>query len=93
MVDARNATAGDFDRAAQRNANAFWFWLVLAIALWWFTAWWWAIAAGVVALVCGGISISCTRTAGKLRSGTYPIFNPNNGAPDGDASNWNGPQR
>lgn len=28
-IDARSATASDFDAAAQKHANAFWFWLVL----------------------------------------------------------------
>lgn len=86
MVDARSATAADFDRAAQRHANTFWFCLVVAGVVWWFAGWWAAIP-GAVAVWCAVSSIGATRAGMHLRRGTYKVWNPNNGAPDGDAAN------
>lgn len=88
MVDARNATAADFDEAAQRQANAFWFFVVVGGLVWWFASPWWAIIPGALALVCAISSITSTRAALALRSGRYKIPNPNNGAPDGDMRNF-----
>ncbi|WP_324741605.1 hypothetical protein U8326_00060 [Tsuneonella sp. CC-YZS046] len=87
MVDARTATAADFDNAAQRNAHAFWGWLVVVAITWWFTSHWWALVPGALAILCGVQSIGATRAAAALRKGVYGISNPNNGAPDGNVKN------
>ena len=81
---ARTATAADFDRAAQRHANAFWLWAIAAGALAYFLGWW-ALIPAALAVWSAVSSIGCTRAAGQLRGGSYRIPNPNNGAPDGDA--------
>jgi len=86
MVDARTATAADFDAAAQGKANASWFWLIVTAAIGYFFHWW-AILPGLLLLLSIVQCISATRYGEKLRKGTYPIPNPNNGAPDGDARN------
>jgi len=85
-IDARNATAQDFDKAAQEHANATWFWLILAAIILYFFQWWAVIPAalGLLAIVQ---SVSSTKQAASLRNGTYKTPNPNNGAPDGNASN------
>ena len=88
MVHPRTATAADFDHAANNNARAFWLWLVVAGLVWWLTSLWWAAVPSLIGAWCAYNSVACTRTASKLRNGTYPIPNINNGAPDGDASNW-----
>ena len=87
-MDARTATAADFDAAAQKHANASWFFLLVAIAVWYFTNIYWAIIPAVVLLITIVQSVQATRMGQKLRDGTYPLPNPNNGAPDGDASNY-----
>jgi len=85
-VDARTATAADFDAVAQSWANRTWFWGIAA-AIVGFLAGWFALIPGGLAALCIIKSVSSTLMAGKLRAGTYPIPNPNNGAPDGDARN------
>lgn len=87
MVNARTATARDFDKAAQRNADAFWLWLVVGGVVWFLVSWGWAIIPAAVAVYCAFNSMYSTRAAQALRSGSYRIPNPNNAAPDGDASN------
>jgi hypothetical protein len=84
MVDARTATAKDFDQAAQTKASSFWFWAVVAGVIGYFWHWW-ATVPGLIAALRIVQSIHATKLAGALRAGTYPIPNPNNGAPDGDA--------
>jgi hypothetical protein len=87
-MDARTATAADFDAAAQKQANASWFFLLVAIAVWYFKSIYWAIIPAVILLITIAQSVHATRMGQKLRDGTYPLPNPNNGAPDGDASNY-----
>jgi len=87
MTNSSTATAMDFDRAAQSKANAFWGYAALTAACgYWFK--WWAILPAILAVLSVVQSISATRFAHQLRNGTYPLLNLNNGAPDGDASNW-----
>ena len=88
MLDPRTATAGDFDKAAQRHAHVFWMWLIAFGVTWWLMSFWWALIPAAAATWAAIGSGASTRDAAKLRNGTYPILNPNNGAPDGDASNW-----
>ncbi|PHZ85934.1 hypothetical protein [Paremcibacter congregatus] len=85
-LNARNATAADFDSVAQQHADATWKWLILGGIIYYFFDWW-AIAPGLLALLAIVQSVSATLQAQKLRKGTYKIPNPNNGAPDGDARN------
>ena len=85
-INARNATAQDFDRAAQEHANATWLWLILAGVIFYFFQWW-AIIPAALGLFAIIQSISSTNQAGHLRNGTYKIPNPNNGAIDGNANN------
>lgn len=87
MVDARSATAADFDRAANRNASAFWGWFITAGVVWFLApSWWWALVPGLLCMWNAANSFGATRAAQALRNGTYRIANPNNGAPNGDAS-------
>lgn len=85
-VDARTATAADFDTAAQSWANKTWFWGIAAAVVGFLAGWFALIPAGVAAL-CIIQSVGATWSAGRLRAGTYTIPNPNNGAPNGDAQN------
>jgi hypothetical protein len=90
MVDARTATAADFDAAAQRNAHAFWVYAIVAGLVWWLASIWWAAFPAALALWCVYTSVGATMAARELRKGSYRVPNPNNGAPDGDATNWPG---
>ena len=85
-LNARTATAKDFDKAAQRHANATWLWGIVAAVVFYFYQWY-ALIPAAYAVFKIIQSVSSTNNATKLRNGTYPIPNPNNGAPDGDASN------
>jgi hypothetical protein len=85
-INARTATAADFDAAAQKHANAFWMYAIATAAVGYFWGWW-GVIPGVLA---AWVAISCVGAqlqARQLRAGTYRIPNPNNGAPDGDARN------
>lgn len=85
-VGARTATAADFDAAAQAWANRFWFFALAAVVVG-FLVGWFALIPGGIAILCVIQSVSSTSMVGKLRAGTYPIPNPCNGVPDGDARN------
>lgn len=87
MANARTATASDFDKAAQRHAQAFWLLLVAAGVIWLLISWAWAVFPGAVAVLCALQSISATKAAHAMRSGSYRIPNPNVGAVDDDARN------
>jgi len=88
MVNARTATAADFDKAADASARAFWVAAVIAGAVWWFAGPWWAAVPALISLYCGLQAVGASRAAANLRSGTYRLPNVNNGAPGGDASNF-----
>lgn len=83
-VDARTATAADFDAAAQAWANWAWLWAIVGGVVGCFAGLL-AVIPGAISLVCVIQSVGATSSAGKLRAGTYRIPNPNNGAPNGDA--------
>ena len=89
MVDAQTATAADFDHVAQTHANFAWFWGLVSVAIGYFFHWW-AILPAAITIWAASRSVICTSFAMKLRNGTYPINNPNNGAPDGDCKNGPG---
>ena len=75
--NARSATVDDFVTSAQQHANAFWMWLIAAVAIYYFIGWW----AVIPALGAGWSAVSSvvmTTQAKKLRQGTYGIPNPNN---------------
>ena len=87
-LNARNATAADFDKKAQEHANATWgFAVISGLVAYFVGSYWWVIPALLAAWTMIQ-SMGSTTYARKLREGTYPIPNPNNGAPDGDAKNW-----
>ena len=81
-VDARTATAKDFDKAAEKHAHAFWLWLIVAGVVWYFTGLWWPVLPGLMAVWCVVNSVGATIYAKKLREGTFPFPNPNNGKAD-----------
>lgn len=86
-INARTATAADFDTAAQKQANAAWFWVIVTgITYYFFEGW--AVISGMVFVWSVISSIGATKQASALRRGTYRIQNSNNGAPDGDACNY-----
>ena len=91
MPDARTATARDFEAAAHAHARAFWFWIVIAAVAGRFGGWWAAALPLALTLLSIVKSIGGGRAAQQLRQGTFPIPNPNNGAPDGDASGRGSP--
>lgn len=79
MVDVHTATAADFDRAAQRHANQSWLWVAVVGLVWWFASMWWALIPGVFLIWSVISSVSCSRAAMRLRRGTFPTPNINNG--------------
>ena len=87
MLNARTAKAKDFDAAAQRHADAFWWWAIFSGATFFFAGGF-GMIPGIIAVCCVFQSFGATSAADSLRKGTYPIPNPNNGAPDGDAHNY-----
>lgn len=84
---ARNATASDFDQAAERWAHGFWLWVIPGGIVHWFAGLWWAALLYLLALWWFAAFVASSVQAHRLRKGTYRIPNPNNGAPDGDALN------
>ena len=82
-LNARNATAKDFEAAAQSHANASWFYGILSVIIFNFLGFW-----GLIPLALTIISIikstSSTKMAMDLRNGTYKIPNPNNGIDDSE---------
>lgn len=85
-MHARTATAADFDKAAQKHANAAWFWIIVTgITYYYFEGW--AVISGMLFVWAVISSIGSTKQASALRRGTYKLPNPNNGAPEGDACN------
>lgn len=83
VLNARTATAKDFDEAAQKHANGFWANLILSGVIFYFFEWW-ALIPGIFCIFSIVRSISATVQAGKLRDGTYKIPNPNNGIDDSE---------
>lgn len=87
MTNARTATAADFDKAAQKHANASWVLGAIVLAVGFFIGWVWALIPGAFLLLTIAKSAGATNAANQLRKGTYPLPNPNNGAPNGDSRN------
>ena len=82
-LDARTATAKDFDIAAQRKADSAWGFGILTVIIFYFFSWW-ALIPGALTLLRIIQSISATKQASNLRNGTYKIPNPNNGIDDSE---------
>tara|TARA_Y200000002_G_C22537225_1_gene602366 strand:- start:491 stop:745 length:255 start_codon:yes stop_codon:yes gene_type:complete len=82
-LDARTATAKDFDRAAQSKANSAWGFGILTVIIFYFFNWW-ALIPGALTLLTIIQSVSATKQASNLRNGTYKIPNPNNGIDDSE---------
>ena len=82
-LNARTATAKDFDEAAQNYANAAWLYGILSGIIFYFYGWW-ALISGALTLLKIIQSVSSTKQAGNLRNGTYKIPNPNNGVDDSE---------
>ena len=80
MVNAREAKASDFSKAAQNLANTTWVGAILTGVLWYFLdQWYWAIIPLIWTVFSIIRSISASRAAEKIRKGTFEIPNPNNG--------------
>ena len=50
-------TPQDFRNAAQRKANAFWWWLIPGGAVWYFASWKWAIPFALLSVWCAWDSV------------------------------------
>lgn len=84
MPHAGSATAADFDAAAYRHAAAFFLFLIIAGLVAYCGAGWGAAIPGALSVLSAIRSCGATMAAERLRKGTYPLPNPNNGAPDSD---------
>lgn len=60
------STAAEFRTAAQKHANAFWFYAVIGAGVWFFTSWGWALIPFGLAAFVAMQSVSSTLTAKKL---------------------------
>lgn len=83
-ITARTATAADFDAAAQKHANATWFWGIAAAVAGYFWGWWWAALPAFLAVLAIARSLSATRLAGRLRSGGSVFANEPPAGSDAD---------
>jgi len=61
--------SSDFTRAAQKNANATWFYGILGGVLWYFLSWIWAVIPFILAAYSAFQSISATIIAEKIKYG------------------------
>ncbi|MDP2325559.1 MAG: hypothetical protein Q8N51_16240 [Gammaproteobacteria bacterium] len=55
-----------FRAAAQRNANGFWWWLIIGGAVWYFVSWKWAIPFALLSVWCAWDSVSASTIARRL---------------------------
>ncbi|MCP3943442.1 MAG: hypothetical protein GY710_18445 [Desulfobacteraceae bacterium] len=69
--------ASDFFAAAQKHANATWFYLIVAAAVWYFFGWLWALIPATLGGYTAFQSISATMIATRLESHEF-----NSGASD-----------
>ena len=63
---AEGRSSNDFKAGAQKNANAFWFWLLVAGGIWYFFGWKWAILPGAISIFKAIMSIDATTVASKI---------------------------
>jgi hypothetical protein len=59
-------TPAEFRAAAQRHANAFWFYMIIAAVTWFFFGWGWSLLPFGLALFVALQSVSSTLVAGKM---------------------------
>ena len=59
-------TAALFRQAAQKHANAFWIWLIVAGVVWYFTNWAWASIPLALAAYVAIQSFSATMVASRM---------------------------
>jgi hypothetical protein len=59
-------TSVQFRRAAQKHANAFWVYAIIAGAVWYFTAWYWALIPLALAALVMSQSFSATAIANRM---------------------------
>ena len=59
-------TSAQFRVAAQKHANAFWFYAAAGAAVWYFADWRWSLVPFALALLTAAQSVSSTLTARKL---------------------------
>jgi hypothetical protein len=58
--------AADFHAAAQKHANATWFFLIAAGAIWYLLGWGWALIPGAIGILTAIQSVSATMVATKI---------------------------
>ena len=59
-------TAEEFSAAAQKHANATWFYIAIGAVVWWLTSWVWALLPFAVAAFVAIQSVSATMIASRL---------------------------
>ncbi len=59
-------TASEFSAAAQKHANATWFFVIVAGVIWYFANWAWALIAAALGIYTAAQSISSTLIASKI---------------------------
>jgi predicted MFS family arabinose efflux permease len=79
-------TSREFAGAAQRNANAFWFFAVITAVVSWFASWKWATVPAVLAAWSAVQSISATMIQTRIekseaRDSLYALVNTSREAP------------
>jgi hypothetical protein len=67
VPDMDGATAAEFDRAANENVFAFWWWAGSAGVVWLGASPWWATVPAVVAIHAAFAWFSCKRQAQRLQ--------------------------
>jgi hypothetical protein len=65
---AMGKTAEDFHVAAQKHANAAWFFLIVAGVVWYFLAWTWALIPAAIGIFSAFQSVSSTMIESKLEN-------------------------
>jgi len=71
--------SSEFSAAAQKHANATWFYLIVAGVVWYFTSWPWALIPAALGVYAAFQSISATKIATRIERQS-----PNNGSLDTD---------
>lgn len=60
--------SSEFSAAAQKHANATWFYLIIAGVVWYFFGWLWALIPGALGIYAALQSVSATMVATKLEN-------------------------
>ena len=67
------ATASDFEKEAQKAANAFWIWLITTAIMVYFFGWWWLLM-GLFCVYCIFESLMDTRAAMRLKKASMKFL-------------------